>query len=135
MKSRTEQALEVAIAALKSHSSYLGNCALTEIDAILHPVEAEEVPVVKWWYVGMDCEESSHKWAEDLSQDDRNSRGLVKLTGTIRREKKVVERSVRDGTVRDVGILPGRIVIDLPAGYIMSELPGLGKRVAIEWTE
>jgi hypothetical protein len=94
MKSRTELALEVAMAALKSHSSYLGNCALTEIDAILHPVEVEEQEVERFLVFYADGSVSHALTREGINGFDCKGGTVKRVAHTIRREKKVVERRV-----------------------------------------
>ena len=94
---RTERALDVAMRLLKCTADGTANYftkeyaneRLAEIDAILHPVEVEELPVVRWM-----CPHCDKVWPGDTVFQQCCGLPLIKLTGTIRRDKKVVERRV-----------------------------------------
>ena len=92
---RTERALELAmntLSTLEKEGAWIDGWK-TEIDAILHPVEVEEVPIELWW---VDSQPSGRRSFDDETLAIRccgNREKPIKLLTTIRREKKVVERS------------------------------------------
>jgi len=64
---------------------------LAEIDAILHPVEVEEVLVERWTF-GDGCD--TFDTEEQARHNSQWGGEVYKLTGVRRRDKKVVERRV-----------------------------------------
>lgn len=112
--------------------------ALSEIDAILCPVEVEEVTVERWavvdpyGYVETTYgDESKAKELVTMPNGRYEKYEIVKLTGVHRREKKVVERRA-EATIMTRSTIGGSMWLEIPAN---SEYPAAGTTVNLEWTE